>query len=228
MGIPLHKVFQTVDQETQEYLVNTLFNRLATATTINKSQECLLVRKDQQESVVDYSVAPIHNDEGNVYGIVLTFRDVTEQRNLARKLAYQASHDPLTGLLNREAFENRLNKILGAAREDNVHALLYLDLDQFKVVNDTCGHSAGDELLRHVTTLLQSQLRARDTLARLGGDEFGIILEHCSKKTRLKLHKRFGRQFRITASTGKIKALRLAPALVYIRSTAVEKAFPLC
>ncbi len=187
IGIPLHNVFQTADQETQECLVNMLSDCLATATTPNKSQECLLIRKDQQESVVDYSVAPIHNDEGNIYGIVLTFRDVTEQRNLARKLAYQASHDPLTGLLNREAFENRLTKILGAAREDNVHALLYLDLDQFKVVNDTCGHSAGDELLRHITTLLQSQLRTRDTLARLGGDEFGIILEHCSKKDAIKI-----------------------------------------
>lgn len=187
MGISLHKVFQTADQETRELLVNTLFDHLTTTVAPNKSQECLLIRKDQQESVIDYSVAPIHSDEGNVYGIVLTFRDVTEQRNLAKKLAYQASHDPLTGLLNREAFENRLIKILGAAREDNVHALLYLDLDQFKVVNDTCGHSAGDELLRHITTLLQNQLRSRDTLARLGGDEFGIILEHCSKKDAIKI-----------------------------------------
>lgn len=187
IGAPLHQVFQAVDMETQEFLENTLSDYLATAEMYNRSQECLLIRKDQQESVIDYSVAPIHNDQGDVYGIVLTFRDVTEQRNIARKLAYQASHDPLTGLLNREAFENRLTKILAAARDDNVHALLYLDLDQFKVVNDTCGHIAGDELLRQVTALLQNQLRTRDTLARLGGDEFGIILEHCSKKDAIKI-----------------------------------------
>ena len=96
------------------------------------------------------------------------------------RLSYQATHDALTGLVNRREFERRLEKALAAAREQGrVHALCYLDLDQFKIVNDTCGHVAGDELLRQLTVLLQSKVRDADLLARLGGDEFGVLLENC-------------------------------------------------
>jgi diguanylate cyclase (GGDEF)-like protein len=96
------------------------------------------------------------------------------------RLSYQASHDALTGLVNRREFERRLERALLSAREEGrVHALCYLDLDQFKIVNDTCGHVAGDELLRQLTVLLQSKVRDADTLARLGGDEFGVLLDNC-------------------------------------------------
>ena len=94
--------------------------------------------------------------------------------------SHQATHDTLTGLVNRGEFERRLTHLLDSASPYVPHALLYLDLDQFKVVNDTCGHAAGDDLLRQVSALLRTKLRARDTLARLGGDEFGVLLEHCS------------------------------------------------
>ncbi|MBZ0106357.1 MAG: EAL domain-containing protein [Sulfuricella denitrificans] len=96
------------------------------------------------------------------------------------RLTYQASHDALTGLVNRREFERRLEKALATSHaEGRVHALCYLDLDQFKIVNDTCGHVAGDELLRQLTVLLQSKVRDSDTLARLGGDEFGVLLDNC-------------------------------------------------
>lgn len=110
-----------------------------------------------------------------------TARDVTEAHRLSTELTYQASHDPLTGLVNRREFERRLRQALSGARSrDWEHALCYLDLDQFKVVNDTCGHVAGDELLRQLGVVIQEQVRKRDTLARLGGDEFGVLIEHCT------------------------------------------------
>ncbi|MFT5176929.1 MAG: diguanylate cyclase (GGDEF)-like protein/PAS domain S-box-containing protein, partial [Gammaproteobacteria bacterium] len=112
--------------------------------------------------------------------ILLVCEDVTETRELSEQLAYFAAHDTLTGLPNRREFENRLDAALeSASREDCEHALCYLDLDQFKVVNDTCGHTAGDELLRQIAKLLLGTVRNTDTLARLGGDEFGLLVTHC-------------------------------------------------
>jgi diguanylate cyclase (GGDEF)-like protein len=116
-----------------------------------------------------------------VVGAVIVFGDVTKERRLKRALSYQASHDALTGLINRREFDTRLETAVTAAQRGECdYVLLYVDLDQFKVVNDTCGHSAGDRLLRDITSLLQTRVRASDTIARLGGDEFGILLERCS------------------------------------------------
>ena len=109
------------------------------------------------------------------------FHDVSESRELNRRLSYHASHDLLTGLVNRREFESRLERALKSAKaREASYALCYLDIDQFKIVNDTCGHSAGDALLGQVGALLKSKVRWRDTLSRLGGDEFGILLESCS------------------------------------------------
>lgn len=112
--------------------------------------------------------------------LLVVCRDVTERRILEDQLAHQASHDTLTNLINRREFERRLQRILSSAPDptDN-HVLCYLDLDQFKIINDTCGHIAGDELLRQIAALLEGQMRSRDTLARLGGDEFAVLMEHC-------------------------------------------------
>ncbi len=114
--------------------------------------------------------------------VVLTVcEDITEVHNLSKRLSYQATHDPLTGLINRREFERRLLRALQTAQTDSKeHALCYLDLDQFKIINDTCGHVAGDELLRQLSAVLREKVRKRDTLARLGGDEFGVLVEHCS------------------------------------------------
>lgn len=109
-----------------------------------------------------------------------TEQDITERKELSEELAYRATHDALTGLINRSEFDRRLRRVLESARNGRgEHALCYLDLDQFKVINDTCGHVAGDELLRQLSQLLTTCLRERDTLARLGGDEFGVLMEHC-------------------------------------------------
>jgi len=118
---------------------------------------------------------------GQVIGGVLVFHDVSEARELNRRLSYHASHDMLTGLVNRREFEARLERALkmGRAREAQ-YALCYMDLDQFKIINDSCGHMAGDALLGQLGALLKSKIRWRDTLARLGGDEFGVLLENCT------------------------------------------------
>jgi len=107
--------------------------------------------------------------------------DITNRKKMDAKLSYQASHDALTGLISRYEFELRVTRLLShLSKEQSIHAMCFLDLDQFKVINDTCGHAAGDELLRQLGRLLQKTIRKRDTLARLGGDEFGVLMEHCT------------------------------------------------
>jgi diguanylate cyclase (GGDEF)-like protein len=141
----------------------------------------LLIRRDGNELYVESTAAPIRDGAGAVSGGVLVFHDVTESRELNRRLSYHASHDLLTGLVNRREFESRVERALKSAKaRESSYALCYLDIDQFKIINDTCGHSAGDVLLGQVGALLKSKVRWRDTLARLGGDEFGILLEACS------------------------------------------------
>jgi len=126
-------------------------------------------------------IAPMLNAEGKVTHFVATQIDITEARRLSEETSYQATHDQLTGLINRHEFDLRLERVILAAKHNlTEHALCFLDLDQFKLVNDTCGHIAGDELLRQIGSLLQSNVRSRDTIARLGGDEFAVLMEHCS------------------------------------------------
>jgi diguanylate cyclase (GGDEF)-like protein/PAS domain S-box-containing protein len=143
----------------------------------------LLWRKDGSSFPAEYSAQPLREagqEAERVSGAVVVFRDVAEAQALRHQLSYQATHDALTGLINRQEFERRLERMLVETRGDGeAYALLYLDLDRFKVVNDTCGHTAGDQLLRQITARLHERLRGRDTLARLGGDEFGVLLEHC-------------------------------------------------
>ena len=112
--------------------------------------------------------------------LLIICRDVTDKRKLEEKLAHQANHDVLTNLINRREFENRLQRIIDNSEAKDNHILCYMDLDKFKIINDSCGHLAGDKLLCHVATLLEGQVRSRDTLARLGGDEFAILMEYCT------------------------------------------------
>ena len=130
---------------------------------------------------VRYTVRSIHDLAEGGLRILIVCEDISENKRLSEQLSYQASHDSLTGLVNRAEFERRLERILSSNEKHSAHhALCYLDLDQFKIVNDTCGHIAGDELLRQISGILGSAVRKRDTLARLGGDEFGILMEHCT------------------------------------------------
>ena len=137
--------------------------------------------KDGHDIWSQLSVSAVRDRKGEVLYTIAQIQDVTEAHRLSEQLSYQASHDSLTGLVNRREFELRVNRLLDTGCLAGVeHALCYLDLDQFKLINDTCGHIAGDELLRQLARLLESRVRRRDTLARLGGDEFGVLMEYCS------------------------------------------------
>ena len=139
-----------------------------------------ITNRQGKVSDIEQSVSPIKNSKNQLLGVVVVFRDVSDTREMARQMSWQATHDSLTGLVNRREFELQLQQLIEIAKQENKNnALLYLDLDQFKVVNDTCGHTAGDELLRQVTLIISDNTRQADTLARLGGDEFGVLLRGC-------------------------------------------------
>ena len=180
-GRAIEEIFRAFHEETCEPLENPLAVAIRRTRSIKSVRPMLLIRRDGNEIYVESTASPIRDGSGAVSGGVLVFHDVSEARELNRRLSYHASHDVLTGLVNRREFENRMERALKSAKaRETSYALCVLDLDQFKIVNDTCGHSAGDALLGQVGALLKSKVRWRDTLARLGGDEFGILLESCS------------------------------------------------
>jgi diguanylate cyclase (GGDEF)-like protein/PAS domain S-box-containing protein len=153
---------------------------MATAGEI-RNAELVLRRKDGRKIVVLENSRAVRDEQGRTLYYEGTLTDITEAHELSRQLSYEASHDALSGLINRREFENRLQRALDSAQATGaVHAVCYLDLDQFKVINDTCGHIAGDELLRQLAQVLQARVRSNDALARLGGDEFGLLLHDCS------------------------------------------------
>jgi len=180
-GQSLSSVFQVKDENTRKQLPDPVQRCLNEKRSIHFPDNALLTHSGgYREFSIDITASPIRNHAEKVVGVVLVLHDVTTLRNMARQMAWQARHDPLTGLINRGEFEVRLEQAIESARSGHTqHALCYLDLDQFKIVNDTCGHIAGDELLKQLTAHLQARVRETDTLARLGGDEFGILLEHC-------------------------------------------------
>lgn len=180
-GLPLTDVFNIVNEITRRTVENPLHKVLKFGQIVNLAQNTVLIARDGTEYPIEDSAAPIRASNGEIIGVVLVFHDVTQSRYLARQLSWQANHDELTGLFNRRTFElHLLDAIVGAKSEEQHHVLCFLDLDQFKAVNDTCGHAAGDELLCQITKLFQERVRVTDTLARLGGDEFGLLLHQCS------------------------------------------------
>lgn len=180
-GRPIADVLNLVNEITREPIENPLMSALGRGEAGPPADHTVLITRSGQEVAIQESAAPICDRQGKVIGAVIVFHDVTKERRLKRALSYQASHDALTGLINRREFDNRLHAaVLSSQRGEGSYALLYIDLDQFKVVNDTCGHQAGDRLLRDVTGLLQTRVRASDTIARLGGDEFGVLLDGCT------------------------------------------------
>ncbi|MFL6618798.1 MAG: EAL domain-containing protein [Povalibacter sp.] len=145
-----------------------------------RNAELVLRGKDGRRMVVLENSRAVRDDQGRTLYFEGTLTDITEAHELSRQLSYEASHDALTGLINRREFDARLQAALNSTSSGVAHALCYLDLDQFKIINDTCGHVAGDELLRQLAQALQSHVRSNDSLARLGGDEFGLLLHNCS------------------------------------------------
>lgn len=187
-GRPLEEVFHIINGVTREAQANPVEKCLKENRIIGLENNTVLISRDGMERVVEDSAAPVRGHDGKVVGAVMVFYDVTLMRNSPHLLSYQATHDALTGLVNRREFERRLTTLVESAKAKNLHhVLLYLDLDQFKIVNDTRGHIAGDKLLRQLSFLLKKRLRDTDTLARLGGDEFGVLLESCPIEPALRI-----------------------------------------
>ena len=178
-GRPLSTVLRIVNEHTRQTL-DPVEHCLQAGKTVGLAHHAVLLGRHGQEYHINPTAAPIRGRDGQVLGAVLVFHDVSENRRLVQRLEYDATHDALTGLINRAEFERRLERALASARQHGAqHALCYLDLDQFKLVNDTAGHMAGDQLLRQIDVLLSEMFRERDTLARIGGDEFGLLLDNC-------------------------------------------------
>lgn len=176
-GRPLADVFRIVDERSGACIDPMAALRVPAA---GDDTAVRLVNRQGESCPVRYTHAPIRGRAGRRLGMILVFHDVSQVRAMAQQLLWQASHDALTGLVNRREFERRLSELAQTARaHGQQHVLMYLDLDNFKAVNDTCGHAAGDELLRQLTALMLTRMRGSDTLARLGGDEFGVLLQAC-------------------------------------------------
>ncbi|HQT00633.1 MAG: hypothetical protein B7Y26_00910 [Hydrogenophilales bacterium 16-64-46] len=176
-GQPLDTVFNIINEVSREPASNPVTRCLAEGRIVGLANHTALIARDGREYVIEDSAAPIRARNGEVLGAILVFRDVTEDRLLQRQLGFMATHDALTQIYNRRHFERELERAVQVGRRSATpQAMLYIDLDHFKLVNDTAGHAVGDALLLAVTTALTRRVRGSDVLARLGGDEFGVLL----------------------------------------------------
>jgi diguanylate cyclase (GGDEF)-like protein/PAS domain S-box-containing protein len=177
-GSPIENVIVIRDEISGEPVVNPVSHCLQEGRVVTLSDSVVLVARDGSTIAIQDSAAPIQDRNGQTVGAVMVFHDVRHERQLHRRLAYLASHDALTGFINRREVEERLSTVLATVKAEpkKTAALLYMDLDQFKVVNDTCGHSAGDLLLRQLGDVLRARVPKSGVLARLGGDEFAVLL----------------------------------------------------
>ena len=180
-GRPFSEVVTVVDEGDRRALADPVAQCLAAGVKVSLGRRAVvLTRADGAERSIELSAAPLGGERGETAGAVVLLHDVTELRGIARQMSYQASHDALTGLVNRREFERRLQEALEVARSGaQNHVLCYLDLDRFKAVNDTSGHMAGDNMLREVAALVKDAVRDSDTVARIGGDEFAMLLVGC-------------------------------------------------
>jgi len=180
---PLVQVMHALKEDTHKRIYDPTEN-IEYKTVLDEPTSAILIQNNSNiETPVEYIAAPMRDHEDKIAGIVIIIHDESVQRSLNRQLTFQATHDALTGLINRYEFERRLKQVIAAQpSKSSINTLCYIDLDQFKLVNDTCGHTAGDELLKQITLLLQNTLKSVGTLARLGGDEFGLLLENCDSK----------------------------------------------
>jgi diguanylate cyclase (GGDEF)-like protein/PAS domain S-box-containing protein len=182
-GNQVRNVIQLRDTSTGEVAEDPLYTALSKNVIVTGAENSELLRPDGTIVAIEGKAAPINDRSGTVSGGVIVLRDVSIAREFVRQRSWEATHDPLTGLCNRREFERRVRLALEAAQKTgHSHVVCYLDLDHFKVVNDSCGHAAGDELLVRVTNLILERIRNTDTVARLGGDEFGLLLDDCDGK----------------------------------------------
>ncbi len=180
-GHKLGELFSLIDEADRRPLGDPVERCLSMRRRVNMGRRALLVSGDgEHEHSVEITASPVRGPGNSISGTVVVFHDVSEIRGLTRQMSYQATHDALTGLINRREFERRLQEALDSAHaEEGVHIIFYMDLDRFKAVNDSCGHLVGDNMLREVASLIKDQVRDSDFVGRLGGDEFGTLLIGC-------------------------------------------------
>lgn len=195
LGQPLNQVFNIINEKTRLPCPDPVQLCLTENRIFGLAEDTVLINKHGIEFGISDSAAPIRGKQNEVLGVVLVFHDVTQQRQMANEISFRASHDLLTGLLNRSEFEKVLSNHLGNHRVPfQMGALLFIDLDQFKLINDNCGHAAGDTVLREIAQLFLSCVRSSDSVARIGGDEFAIILAKCDIEKAMNLAKMICRQ----------------------------------
>ncbi len=183
IGTHIHNVFNIKNILTMDKITYPISTCLNEGKTIRHDDSFILVSATGVEFIIRDNATPLRSRSGDITGMVLVFHDFTELQRISDQLSYQATHDELTGLKNRREFECKLKDVMSNSNsKPQQHVVCYLDLDRFKIVNDTCGHIAGDALLKEVSNLISSQVRHNDLVARLGGDEFGIILIDCPLK----------------------------------------------
>ncbi|MCK5360210.1 MAG: EAL domain-containing protein, partial [Gammaproteobacteria bacterium] len=211
-GLQLSRIFSLFDEESTALIVNEMQRAITERETVQSSQDMVCNRHDGRRHSVQYSVSPILGYENSVLGAVMVIRDFTEHRSMQHKLSHQETHDVLTGLINRNEFSIRLEAELSYDSEN--HILCFLNLDELKVINDTCSYAAGDEVIKTIAALLPDQLRDTDVLARLDGDQFGFLLKHCPLKDAVEIAEKilslvnsatyegFGESIQTTASIG--------------------------
>ena len=232
-GMYISTILNLVNESNHRRLPNPVEQCLESNSVINNPDSSVLVRRDGLEYFIEYRITPISDEDNNVTGSVMIFRDVTEKRTMEKTLDWQNKHDPLTGLINRSEFDNRLDKIFSNPdKSEREHALCFINLDHFKIINDSCGHQAGDSLLKNISTRLKKIARDTDTIARLGGDEFAVLMYSCNiDKARLiaeifqdeVFNKQFewnDKHFSITASIGIVPLDESTDSLAELQRTA--------
>jgi len=185
-GQGINQIFRAHDQKNDKWIAQCMVNFLNTGDNKLPSNDIVLHTADDEKLDISLNVSPINDASNKLLGLVTTFKDITDAKRLKKRLEHQASHDPLTGLLNRREFERKVRQALALYTDDTSHSFLVLDLDRFKVINDSAGHSAGDELLKQITEAIRRRLRKSDLIARLGGDEFAIFLLNTNEQNSIK------------------------------------------
>jgi diguanylate cyclase (GGDEF)-like protein/PAS domain S-box-containing protein len=215
LGLPLLQVFQINDAETGQAAENPALRAIKANHAVNLLKDCVLIRKDGFTLHIEDSCAPVHNRKGEITGAVMVFRDVSRSRSMTAMLVRLAEHDLLTELPNRRRLKDRLLQALGLNQRSHKRgAVLFLDLDHFKKINDSLGHTTGDKLLQSIALRLSSCVRCTDTVSRHGGDEFVILLPEIERtqdaaQVALKLRDAFalphdidGKELYVTLSIG--------------------------
>lgn len=177
----IEEIFTLIKEDTQEKLETPLYASLREKKVIWLNEHTILINRYAKQFTIEDSSSPIKNKDGVIEGAIFVFHDVTQKKKDEKKVRWQATHDGLTGLNNRISFETILENTCKQTLRDNAtHALLFMDLDKFKIINDTVGHMAGDEVLKQISSRISHNVRANDFLCRFGGDEFGLILFNCN------------------------------------------------